>query len=72
MIKKVNLIDYKVRIIPNKKGTESAIRVLIDFKLNATENFSCIGVSKNIIEASLIALYDAYSYVIFIDKGPCK
>lgn len=57
-IKKVHLLDYKVRILNSEKNTGAMTRVLID-TTNGLETWTTIGVSENIIEASWQALSDA-------------
>src|SRR5439155_23143284 len=51
----VRLTDYKVRIIDSRSGTAAVTRVLIESTDGAAE-WGTIGVSENIIEASLEAL----------------
>ena len=56
-----HLIDYKVRILDGENGTRSTTRVLIDTQNGAGE-WSTVGASSNIIEASWQALADAFEY----------
>lgn len=63
-IKSVKLIDYKVRVVDEKKGTAAKVRVLIESS-NDTENWITVGVSENIIEASLKALSDSLNYYLY-------
>lgn len=60
-ITRMQLTDYKVRVLNEKDGTRANVRVLID---SATEyqNWGTIGVSTNIIEASWQALSDSICY----------
>jgi 2-isopropylmalate synthase len=60
-IRQITLDDYKVRIIGSQIGTEARTRVLID-STDHHENWSTVGVSDNIIEASWLALVDSYEY----------
>lgn len=62
-IKKVELVDYKVRVLPGKKGTAKVVRVLIDFSDGETE-WTTVGCSTDSIEASLQALADGLEYAI--------
>ncbi|WP_329455471.1 citramalate synthase [Streptomyces sp. NBC_01497] len=55
------LVDYKVRILEGRHGTESTTRVLITTSDGGTE-FSTVGVGENVIAASWHALTDAYTY----------
>jgi 2-isopropylmalate synthase len=63
-IKDMHLSDYKVRVLNEQSGTESGVRVLIDHMKNG-KNWSTIGVSSNIIEASWQALVDGIEYMLF-------
>ena len=54
---RVHLTDYKVRILDGATATGAVTRVLIDFT-NGERNWTTIGVSANIIEASWRALED--------------
>ncbi|MZD07317.1 citramalate synthase [Streptomyces sp. SID5785] len=58
---KLELVDYKVRILEGKHGTESTTRVLITTTDGAGE-WSTVGVAENVIAASWGALEDAYTY----------
>jgi 2-isopropylmalate synthase len=61
----ISLIDYKVRIITPEKATEAITRVEIVFLNNKTnKNFTTIGVSENIIDASYNAIADAFNFVL--------
>lgn len=67
-IKEIQLSDYKVRVLNEKGGTGSAVRVLVDQK-RATEHWGTVGVSTDIIEASWHALVDGIEYMLFKQKG---
>src|SRR3954470_11611212 len=54
----VRLTDYKVRVLGGKGGTESKVRVLVEWS-DHRMSWSTVGVSNNIIEASWRALVDA-------------
>lgn len=58
---KLHLADYKVRIIDANAGTGATTRVLIT-STDGEEEFTTVGVSTNIIEASWKAMADAYRY----------
>jgi 2-isopropylmalate synthase len=60
-LKQVYLTDYKVRIIDSRTGTAAKTRVLIESS-DGKEEWSTVGVSGNIIEASLQALIDSIEY----------
>jgi len=57
----VHLTDYKVRVLDTQKGTGAVTRVLVD-STNGDRDWTTIGVSENIIEASWQALYDSLVY----------
>ncbi|SDP30557.1 citramalate synthase [Actinacidiphila guanduensis] len=55
------LVDYRVRILEGRSGTDSTTRVLITTTDGAAE-WSTVGVADNVIAASWQALDDAYTY----------
>src|SRR3954451_18986428 len=57
-LRDIDLVNYKVRIIDEHKGTGAVTRVLIDAS-DGDETWGTIGVSENIIEASWEALVDS-------------
>jgi len=57
----VQLVDYKVRILEGSVGTESQVRVLLDSS-DGVDEWTTVGSSTNIIEASWIALSDSVEY----------
>jgi 2-isopropylmalate synthase len=60
-LESIELADYKVRILEENAGTDSVTRVLIESQ-DGTREWSTIGVSPNIIEASWEALVDALNF----------
>ncbi|MFY9589042.1 MAG: citramalate synthase [Actinomycetota bacterium] len=60
-LESIELTDYKVRILDEKKGTGAVTRVLLESS-DGTKEWSTIGVSPNIIEASWQALTDAITF----------
>lgn len=66
-IKKVKLLDYKVRVLDEKDGTGAKVRVLIECG-DEKETWVTVGVSENIIEASLKALSDGLNFKLFNDS----
>jgi len=62
----VYLIDYKVRVMDSNDATASKVRVLIESS-DGMDNWSTVGVSKDIIEASWIALVDSIEYKLIKD-----
>ena len=59
----VRLTDYKVRVLDSKAATGAVTRVLIDSS-NGEQEWSTIGVSENVIEASWQALSDSIVYAL--------
>ena len=57
----MSLEDYRVRVLDESVGTGAVVRVLIDTS-NGEHEWSTVGVSENIIEASWEALVDAYAF----------
>ncbi len=62
-LKKVRLTDYKVRILDGVAGTGAKTRVLIQ-STDGKREWGTVGVSENIIEASLQALVDSMEYAL--------
>jgi 2-isopropylmalate synthase len=58
---KMELTDYKVRIMVGKHGTDAVTRVLIETSDRERE-WTTVGVHGNVIEASWLALHDAVRY----------
>ena len=54
----VRLVDYKVRVLGVRGGTESKVRVLVEWT-DGENTWSTVGVSNNVIDASWHALTDA-------------
>ncbi|NUU25117.1 MAG: citramalate synthase [Streptomycetaceae bacterium] len=55
------LVDYKVRLLEGRHGTDAITRVLVETSDGKTE-WSTVGVAENVIGASWQALEDAYTY----------
>jgi len=62
-LKKVTLTDYKVRILDGVAGTAAKTRVLIA-STDGKREWGTVGVSENIITASLQALVDSMEYAL--------
>lgn len=60
-LKSVQLIDYKVRVLPSDSGTSSKVRVLIE-STDGHQKWGTVGVSENIIQASWRALVDSLEF----------
>lgn len=60
-IERIELIDYKVRILDAAHGTDATTRVLIEHSDEHT-SWTTVGVAPNIVEASWEALLDGITY----------
>ena len=63
----LRLVDYKVRILTPGDGTRAVTRVMIESADGKNENWSTVGVSTNIIDASYNALRDSLTYMLYRD-----
>jgi len=68
VINDIRLTDYKVRVLDERAATAARVRVLIR-STDGKSTWSTVGVSENVIEASLIALSDSMEYAIMMEKG---
>jgi 2-isopropylmalate synthase len=57
-IANVRLTDYKVRVLDRRGGTESKVRVLVEWT-DHRRSWTTVGISDNVIDASWRALVDA-------------
>ncbi|HSA49497.1 MAG TPA: citramalate synthase [Yinghuangia sp.] len=55
------LVDYKVRLLEGRHGTEAITRVLVETS-DGKKEWSTVGVAENVVAASWEALEDAYTY----------
>ena len=62
---RMHLLDYKVRIINSDQGTGASVRVLITSS-DGVHNWTTVGASTNIIEASWTAISDAVEYFLVV------
>ena len=62
-IERVSLLDYKVRILDTASGTEAKVRVLIE-STDGEQVWNTVGSSADVVEASWLALADAYEYYL--------
>ncbi len=60
-VSKLELIDFRVRILDAAHGTDATTRVLVEMTDGAT-SWETVGVGANIVEASWEALVDAVTY----------
>ncbi len=66
-ISEVRLTDFKVRVIDSRSATASKVRVLIESS-DGIDIWTNVGVSSDVIEASLIALIDSIEYKLLSDE----
>ncbi|MBO6005019.1 MAG: hypothetical protein J6Q00_05535, partial [Verrucomicrobia bacterium] len=64
----IEVIPQKVRILESSQGTAAQTRVLIN-STDGVHTWGTVGVSENIIEASLQALVDSIEYWLLQQKG---
>jgi 2-isopropylmalate synthase len=64
----IRLTDYKVRVLDERSATAASVRVLIR-STDGKRSWTTIGVSENVIEASLVALVDSIEYAIYKNTG---
>jgi 2-isopropylmalate synthase len=70
-LSEMSLVDYKVRVINSSEGTAARVRVVIESR-DQEAVWSTVGVSENVIEASWIALVDAFEYKLHKDRGSLR
>jgi 2-isopropylmalate synthase len=63
----MHLVDYKVRVVNARAETAARVRVVIEWR-DGDAIWGTVGVSENIIEASWLALADAFEYKLFKDE----
>jgi 2-isopropylmalate synthase len=66
-LREMRLIDYKVRVLETNMATEAYVRVLIQ-STDGQDVWGTVGVSRNIMEASWLALVDSISYKLMKDE----
>ncbi|MDR0472206.1 MAG: citramalate synthase [Treponema sp.] len=66
VLEQVRLSDYKVRVINSNAATAAKVRVLITSS-DGNRNWTTVGVSEDIIEASCSALKDSIEYKLIDD-----
>ncbi len=65
---RINLTDYKVRILDGHAATAAQVRVLIT-STDGDVSWNTVGASPNIIEASWLALTDSFAYYLHREAG---
>lgn len=67
----MRLVDFKVRVIDGRDGTNAKVRVFIESR-DHEDIWSTIGVSEDIIEASWQALADSFQFKLAKEHYPEK
>ncbi|MBI2815534.1 MAG: citramalate synthase [Acidobacteria bacterium] len=67
----LRLEDYKVRIIPEQRGTAAKVRVLIESRIG-DKRFGTVGVDENIVDASWKALADSFAYAHLLIQASAR
>ncbi|MGZ8618339.1 MAG: citramalate synthase [Actinomycetota bacterium] len=65
----MELEDYRVRVLEETVGTGAVVRVLIDMS-NGEREWTTVGVSENILEASWEALVAGYEFGLLHPRSP--
>jgi 2-isopropylmalate synthase len=65
VLSEVRLTDYKVRVVDSNSATAAHVRVLIE-STDGINIWTTVGASADIINASLVALYDSLLYKLGI------
>jgi len=68
-LERISLEDFRVRVLDETHGTGAVVRVLIDTS-NGQREWTTVGVSENIIEASWEALVDGYLFGLLHPREP--
>jgi len=66
-LRRIRLVDYKVRVINPRAATAARVRVVIQSRDDKTL-WGTVGVSENIIDASWQALIDSIEYKLLMGK----
>ena len=67
-LRAIDLVNFKVRILDETKGTGAVTRVLLDAS-DGNRVWGSIGVSENVIESSWEALVDSLEYGMQLSQG---
>jgi 2-isopropylmalate synthase len=65
---RMQLVDYKVRVLDNGAGTGARVRVLIE-STDGARRWGTVGVSANVVEASWQALLDSVEFKLHKDQA---
>jgi 2-isopropylmalate synthase len=64
----IHLVNYRVRILDEDRGTAATTRVIIDSS-DGRDCWGSVGVGENVVEASWEALVDSLSYGLLLAAG---
>lgn len=67
-LSRVSLVDYKVRVLDTREATAARVRVVIQ-STDGRSTWSTLGVSSDVIEASLHALIDSIEYKLLSSES---
>jgi len=67
---KLHLVDYKVRVVNARAETAAKVRVVVEWRAGGDDVFGTVGVSENVVEASWLALQDAFEYKWLQEEMP--
>jgi 2-isopropylmalate synthase len=67
-LERMQLVDYKVRVLDNGRGTGARVRVLIE-STDGTRQWGTVGLSSNVVEASWQALVDSIEFKLHKDNS---
>ena len=67
-VRDIHLVNYRVRILDEDRGTAATTRVIIDSS-DGRDCWGSVGVGENIVEASWEALVDSISYGLLLATG---
>ena len=65
----LELTDYRVRIVESTAGTGAKTRVTIESADGRGNHWATVGVHTNVLEASLEALQDSITYMLYRFHG---
>src|SRR5713101_717707 len=66
-LERMQLVDYKVRVLDDGSGTDARVRVLIE-STDGARQWGTVGLSSNVIEASWQALIDSIEFKLHKDN----
>ncbi len=66
-LKTVKLVDFKVRVTEDNTTTSAKVRVIIESS-DGENNWTTVGISHDVINASFIALVDSFEYKLMRDS----